>query len=83
MGSPLYMSPEQMQSSRSVDHLTDIWALGVVLYELLTGSVPFSGESIAEVAIKVATQPPPAIRAVRPDVPTGLEAAVFRCLEKD
>jgi serine/threonine protein kinase len=83
MGSPLYMSPEQMQSPKSVDAKTDIWAMGVVLYELLTGHTPFDGETIAEVAVKAATQLPPSIRAQRPDVHPDLEAAIFKCLAKD
>jgi serine/threonine protein kinase len=83
LGSPLYMSPEQMQSPKSVDAKTDIWAMGVVLYELLTGLTPFDGETIAEVAIKAATHAPPSIRAVRPDVPAELESAIFKCFEKD
>ena len=83
LGSPLYMSPEQMQSPKSVDAKTDIWAMGVVLYELLTGLTPFEGETIAEVAIKAATHAPPPIRAVRPDVPAELESAIFKCFEKD
>ena len=62
MGSPLYMSPEQMQSSRDVDARTDIWALGVILYELLAGDVPFTGETLPEVCVKIATQPPAPIR---------------------
>ena len=80
MGSPLYMSPEQMQSPKGVDASTDIWALGVVLFELLTGKVPFTGTTFGEIAVKVATQPPPPMRAVRPDVPPDLEAAIRKCL---
>jgi serine/threonine-protein kinase len=83
MGSPLYMSPEQMQSPKSVDAKTDIWAMGVVLYELLTGRTPFDGETIAEVAVKAATQPPLSIQSLRPDVSFELEAAIFKCLAKD
>jgi serine/threonine protein kinase len=83
MGSPLYMSPEQMQSPKSVDAKTDIWAMGVVLYELLTGRTPFEGETIAEVAVKAATQLPPSIRAQRLDVQPDLEVAIFKCLAKD
>ncbi len=59
LGSPLYMSPEQMQTPKDVDAQTDIWALGVILYELLTAHVPFDGETIAEVAVAAATRPPP------------------------
>ncbi|MDP9001048.1 MAG: protein kinase [Myxococcota bacterium] len=83
MGSPLYMSPEQMRSSRDVDLTTDIWALGIILFELLVGKTPFDGASLPEVAVKVATQPPPPIRSLRRDVPTGVEAVITRCLSKD
>lgn len=83
MGSPLYMSPEQLQSSRDVDTRTDIWSLGVVLYELLTKQVPFAGETLPELCIKIVNQPTPLIRNVRPDVPIGLEQVVCKCLEKD
>ncbi len=83
MGSPHYMSPEQMQSAKDVDARTDLWALGVVLYELVTGALPFGGDSYAEVAIKVATQPAPPLRLLRPDAPAGLETAVLKCLQKD
>jgi serine/threonine-protein kinase len=83
IGSPLYMSPEQMTSARDVDFRTDIWALGVVLYELLTGRVPFEGETLGELAVKAATVPPAPIHALRPDAPPGLQAVVFKCLEKE
>jgi eukaryotic-like serine/threonine-protein kinase len=83
MGSPLYMSPEQMQSTRDVDARTDIWALGVILYELLTGRVPFNGETFAELVMKIGTAPPESLCGLRADVPPALEAAVLRCLEKD
>src|SRR5579871_575831 len=73
MGSPFYMSPEQMQSARDVDAQTDIWALGVTLYELLTGARPFAGESYAQLAIRVATASFPPVRSLRGDAPEGLE----------
>ena len=83
MGSPLYMSPEQMASPKGVDSATDIWALGVILYELLTGRVPFVGETLPDICVKIATQAPRAPRELRPDLPRRIEAAILRCLEKD
>jgi eukaryotic-like serine/threonine-protein kinase len=83
LGSPVYMSPEQLKNSKDVDGRSDIWALGVVLFELLTGRVPFAGQSIVELAVKIATQQPPRLESCRPDAPIGLEAVLARCLEKD
>ncbi|MBN1611979.1 MAG: protein kinase [Polyangiaceae bacterium] len=83
MGSPLYMSPEQLHSSKDVDSRTDIWALGVILYELVTREPPFFAEGVAELVTKILTVPPAPLRSKRPDVPAALEAVVLRCLEKD
>jgi len=83
VGSPLYMSPEQMAFSKGVDARTDVWSLGVILFELLTGRTPFEAEAVTELAIKVAMQPAPPVRALRADVTVGLEMAIARCLEKD
>lgn len=83
MGSPLYMSPEQMHSSRDVDARTDIWAVGVILYELLTGKPPFTGESLPEVCTKASSHPPPPLAEYRPELPAELEAVILKCLAKD
>lgn len=82
MGSPFYMSPEQMASSRDVDARTDMWALAVTLYELLTGTTPFRGNSLPELCVQVTQEPPLAIRELRPEIPEGLENIILRCLEK-
>lgn len=83
MGSPYYMSPEQMSSPRDVDARADIWALGVVLHELITGSVPFGGNSFPEVCLRVIQSPPASMLDARPEAPFGLQAIILRCLEKD
>ena len=83
MGSPLYMSPEQMTASRDVDARTDIWAIGVVLYELLSGRAPFRAETLPEICGLILTASPPAIRNFSPATPEQLQNVVLRCLEKD
>jgi serine/threonine-protein kinase len=83
MGSAQYMSPEQMRSARDVDARTDIWSLGVVLYELCTARVPYPGKTITEVCARVFTEAPPPPRSFRPDMPPALEAAILRCLARD
>jgi Protein kinase domain len=80
MGTPAYMSPEQMRSSRDVDHRTDIWALGVVLYELLQGMPPYGGDTFSSMVIKVVNDPLPRMTVA---LPGDLDAIVYRCLEKD
>lgn len=83
LGSPLYMSPEQVRNSRVVDARTDIWSLGVVLYELLTKEMPFDGDTVPSLAAAIASDRPRALRSRRPDVPPELEAVIMKCLEKD
>ncbi len=83
MGSPFYMSPEQMTSAKSVDTRADIWALGVVLFELLAGRPPFQGETLPELSVRIATETPPPLRNYRPDLPNGLEPVILKCLEKN
>lgn len=83
MGSPLYMSPEQLVRARQVDPRADLWALGVTLYEALAGVQPFLGETLPELCTKIMTQPPTPLSDYRSDLPDLLTQAIMRCLEKD
>ncbi|HEY6560473.1 MAG TPA: serine/threonine-protein kinase [Polyangiaceae bacterium] len=83
IGSPLYMSPEQMKSAREVDSRTDIWALGVILYEMLAGRPPYVAESIPQLCSALLHDSPPPLSQFRSDVPAGLEHVILRCLAKD
>lgn len=82
LGSPLYMSPEQISKSKTVDTRTDIWALGVILYELLTGRSPFRGGTALEVVSRVLQEEPTPIRELLPSVPERAEYVIARCLRK-
>jgi tRNA A-37 threonylcarbamoyl transferase component Bud32 len=83
VGSPQYMSPEQISSPTEVDCRTDIWSLGVVMFELLTGDVPFHGAGPAQVCAAVLTERVPPLSDYRDDVPPVLEAIMRRCLQRD
>ncbi len=83
MGSPRYMSPEQMRSTRVIDARADIWALGVILHELITGVAPFDGETMPDLLAAILQDPAPTLRQHLPDAPHGLEAIVAKCLEKE
>ena len=83
LGSPAYIAPEQLRSAKSVDARADVWSLGIVMYELLMGVVPFDGDGVGEVfAAVLEKETPEPMRAKRPDVPPGLEAVVMKCLQK-
>ena len=82
-GSPHYMSPEQIRSLKHVDARTDVWALGVILYQLVTGQHPFSGETAGAVLAKIAADAPTPIEALVPDVSLNVRTAIAGCLEKD
>jgi serine/threonine-protein kinase len=82
MGSPQYMSPEQVRSLKEVDARTDVWAFGVILYELLTGRRPFDADNVLAVCAGIVSDTPQPPRALRPEIPEALEALVLHCLEK-
>jgi serine/threonine-protein kinase len=83
MGSPGYMSPEQMRSTKNVDGRTDIWSLGVILYELVAGRVPFYADTFSALCVKIAVDPHPPLLALPAKLPKGFEAIINRALEKD
>jgi len=80
IGTPSYMAPEQMKSGKSAEPRSDIWSIGVVIYQLLTGRTPFAGDSYAELVLKVGLEPPEPIGMA---LPAGLGEVIMRCLEKD
>ena len=83
MGSPSYMSPEQVRSSQDIDARTDVWAIGVILYQLLSGRLPFDADQAADVMVKVLSHDPPPLRDLRREVSEELAAVVARTLRKD
>jgi serine/threonine-protein kinase len=83
MGSPLYMSPEQMESSGDVDSRTDIWALGVTLFELVTGNVPFAGTTIVQVYSQMLGKEAKWLDKLPADAPPYLARAIEKCLRRD
>jgi eukaryotic-like serine/threonine-protein kinase len=82
MGSPLYMSPEQMEASRDVDARSDIWSLGVVLYEAVSKKVPFTAENLPQLCKKLEKEDPTPLSRHRPDVPPEFQTIIDRCLAK-
>jgi serine/threonine protein kinase len=83
LGSPLYMSPEQMRNATTADARSDIWSLGTIFYRMLCGQNPFNGESLPEICSAVLSDPPAPIDARALSIPAGVMTVVFRCLEKN
>lgn len=83
LGSPVYMSPEQLMGARGVDARSDIWSLGIVLYELLTSVLPFEGDSIVHQGILVREKSTPPVTALRPELPAEIDQVIARCLGKE
>lgn len=83
LGSPTYMSPEQLTEAGQVDERTDIWALGIILFEFLTGTPPFRADNLPKLFLAILHQKPPSPATLRPDLPPALVAVILRCLEKD
>jgi serine/threonine protein kinase len=83
MGTPFYMAPEQCEGKASIDHRADVYSLGVILFEMLTGKVPFGGEGYGEIIVKHITMPPPSVRSIVPNLSPALDLILFRALAKD
>ncbi len=79
MGSPLYMSPEQLRSTKNVDRRADLWSMGIILYEMLGGRSPFEADTLPEVCARIMAEPPEPLAMGN----FGIGAVVMRCLEKD
>lgn len=83
MGTPAYMSPEQIRSCGAVDARADVWALGCVLFELVTGTCAFDAPTLVQLGAAILERAPTPLRALVPEAPAELEAAILKCLEKD
>ena len=82
LGTPQYMSPEACESKRDIDHRSDIYCLGILLFQMITGQVPFEGQSMGEILVKHVSAAPPAPRALNPEIPPSVEQIILRCLAK-
>lgn len=83
LGTPLYMAPEQMRAAHSAGVGADIWALGAIFYELVTGRTAWSGTTLSEICVQIATDPAPSVRTLSPALPREVDLVVQTCLQKD
>src|SRR3954470_6651836 len=83
MGTPYYMAPEQCEGKSEIDHRADIYSLGVLMFEMLTGKVPFGGDGYGEIIVKHITMPPPSVRSLVPELTAEMDLILFRALAKD
>ncbi len=83
LGTPNYMSPEQVKADREVDGRTDVYAIGAILYEMLSGRPAYDGASVQSILVSIMTEDPPAPRSIRPDMPEELEAVILRAMARD
>jgi serine/threonine-protein kinase len=83
LGTPYYMSPEQARGFRSVDWRTDLWSLGVIAYECVTGVLPFEGESVGDLLVKICTSPVPVPSEKNPELPAIFDAWFARALDRE
>ena len=83
LGTPFYMSPEQARGLRNVDHRTDVWSLGVIAYRCVTGRLPFDGESVGDLLVKICTAPVPVPSQVVPGIPPGFDGWFMRTMERE
>ncbi|HWO21734.1 MAG TPA: serine/threonine-protein kinase [Kofleriaceae bacterium] len=83
LGSPAYMAPEQMRATKDVDARADVWSIGIVLYQLLTGRLPFGGDSLPTLCMSVLNDEPVPPEEIRHDLPAGLSHVILRCLAKN
>ena len=83
LGTPFYMSPEQARGLRNVDHRSDLWALGVIVYRCITGVLPFDGESLGDLLVKLCTAPIPLPSRAAPDISPQLDGWIVRALDRE
>jgi serine/threonine-protein kinase len=83
LGTPYYMSPEQARGLRNIDHRSDLWSLGVIAHKCVTGVLPFEGESVGDLLVKICTAPVPTPSVTVPGLPASFDAWFFRALERE